>query len=231
MAGFHEHVTFSTLCGIGYGVAGAYWGPFTPVQAAIAGSLAGLSGMLPDLDSQSGKPVREISGLIAAIAPFVAIRQMAEIIGSTDGLILAGGLSYVLVRYGGSWLLGKLSVHRGMFHSLPALAIAALLVFLGYKNEDIRVRLFMAGGVGLGYFSHLLLDEIYAVQWNGLSIHLSSAAGSAIKLFGKSLLANAFTYGLLLFLSYAALVQTGLVESPAEAKVIGATRPAVNRGE
>ena len=215
MASYKEHITFSTLCGLGYGAAAAYYGPFTPVQAAIAGSLTGLAGMLPDLDSQSGRPVRELSGLVAAIAPFIAIRHLVDVIGSIDGLILAGGIAYVLVRYGGAWLLGKLSVHRGMFHSLPALGIAALLVFLGYKSDNIQVRLLMAGGVALGYFSHLLLDEIYAVQWNGVRVRLSKAAGSALKIFGGSMPANAFCYGLLLFLSYAALVKVGFVPQPA----------------
>lgn len=214
MASYREHLTFSTLCGVGYGVAAAYGGPFTPVQAAIAGSLAGLSGMLPDLDSQTGKPVRELSGLVAAIAPFIAIRHLVDVIGSIDGLILAGGLIYVAVRYGGAWLLAKLCVHRGMFHSVPALGIAALLAFLGYKSDDLRVRLLMAGGVGLGYFSHLVLDELYAVQWNGVRVRLNKAAGSALKIFGKHMPANAFTYGLLLFLTYAALVKVGFVTNP-----------------
>ena len=85
MASYREHLTFSALCGLGYGAAAGTLGPFTPAQAAIAGCLTGLSGMLPDLDSESGKPVRELSGLIAAIAPFVAIRHLVDVIGSIDG--------------------------------------------------------------------------------------------------------------------------------------------------
>src|SRR5690606_7874511 len=72
----------------------------------------------------------------------------------------------------------------------------------------------MAGGVGLGYFSHLVLDELYAVQWNGVRVRLNKAAGSALKIFGKNMPANAFTYGLLLFLTYAALVKVGFVTNP-----------------
>ncbi|MGC1274798.1 MAG: metal-dependent hydrolase [Planctomycetaceae bacterium] len=211
MASYREHLTFSALCGVGYGAAAGFLGPFTPPQAAIAGCLTGLSGMLPDLDSETGKPVREMSGLVAAIAPFFAIRHLVDVIGSIDGLILAGGLIYVAVRYGGSWLLAKLCVHRGMFHSVPALGIAALLAFLGYKSEDVRVRVLMACGVGLGYLSHLVLDELYAVQWNGVRIRLNKAAGSALKCFGRSLPANAFSYGLLFFLAYAVMVKVGLM--------------------
>src|SRR5688500_5838571 len=98
MAGYREHLTFSALCGAAYGAAAGFLGPYTPVQAGIAGCLTGLAGMLPDLDSESGKPVRELSGLVAAVAPFVAIRHLVDATGSVDGLILAGGLLYVAVR-------------------------------------------------------------------------------------------------------------------------------------
>lgn len=219
MAGYREHLTFSALCGIGYGSAAGFLGPFTPPQAAIAGCLTGLAGMLPDLDSETGKPVRELSGVVAAVAPLVAIRHLVDLIGSVDGMILAAGIIYVAVRYGGSWLLGKLCVHRGMFHSIPALGIAAFLGFLGYKSDDVGVRILMGGGIALGYLSHLVLDEIYSVQWNGVRVRLNKAAGSATKCFGRSFAANAFCYGLLFFLGYASLVKAGVLVGVRSAEV------------
>jgi membrane-bound metal-dependent hydrolase YbcI (DUF457 family) len=211
MAGYREHLTFSAMCGAGYGTAAGFLGPFTPEQAAIAGCLTGLAGMLPDLDSETGKPVRELSGVVAAVAPFLAVRHLVDVLRSVDAVILAGGLIYVIVRYGGAWLLGRLCVHRGMFHSIPALGIAALLAFLAYKSDEVGVRLLMGGGVGLGYLSHLVLDEIYAVQWNGVRVRLNKAAGSALKCFGRSFPANAFSYALLFFLAYAAMVKVGVM--------------------
>jgi hypothetical protein len=211
MAGYRQHLTFSALCGAGYGAAAGLLGPFTPAQAAIAGGLTGLSGMLPDLDSESGRPVREMSGVLAALVPMIGVRHLVDTTGSIDGMILAAGLSYFVIRYGGAWLLGKLAVHRGMFHSVPALGIAALLTFLAYKTDDSRVRVLMAGGVGLGYLSHLVLDEIWAVQWNGMKVKLNKFSGSALKCFGKSVPANAFTYGVLFFLAYAAMVKVGVL--------------------
>jgi membrane-bound metal-dependent hydrolase YbcI (DUF457 family) len=219
MAGYREHITFSTLCGVGYGAAAGFLSGFTPIQAAIAGGLTGFAGMLPDLDSESGRPVRELSGLIAAIAPIVAVRHLVDLTGSVDGMILAAGVIYLAIRYGGAWLLGKLAVHRGMFHSIPALGIAALLAFLGYKSEDVRVRVLMAGGVGLGYLSHLVLDEIYAVQWNGMRVRLNKFSGSAVKWAGRSFPANAFSYGVLFFLTYAAMVKVGLMSGLGAAEI------------
>src|SRR6478609_6505559 len=125
MAGYRQHLTFSTLCGAGYGAVAGLLGPFTPEQAAIAGGLTGLAGMLPDLDSESGRPVREMSGVLAALLPLIGVRHLVDTTGSVDGMILAAGVAYFAIRYGGAWLLGKLAVHRGMFHSVPALGIAA----------------------------------------------------------------------------------------------------------
>ena len=232
MAGYREHLTFSALCGIGYGAAAGFLGPFTPPQAAIAGCLTGLAGMLPDLDSETGKPVRELSGVVAAVVPFIAIRHLVDVLGSVDAMILAGGLIYIAVRYGGAWLLARLCVHRGMFHSIPALGIAACLGFLGYKSEDVGVRILMGGGIALGYLSHLVLDEIYAVQWNGVRVRLNKAAGSATKCFGRSFVANAFCYGLLFFLGYASLVKAGVLVDVRSAEIENLpTRMATEFGE
>lgn len=49
----------------------------------------------------------------------------------------------------------------------------------------------------LGFLSHLVLDEIYAVNFNGIIPRLNQFAGSAVKLYSKSLVGNLTCYGLL----------------------------------
>jgi hypothetical protein len=63
------------------------------------------------------------------------------------------------------------------------------------------VRLFKAWGVVLGFLSHLVLDEIYAVDWAGRSIRIKSSFGTALKLFGKERWPNISTYGKLILLT------------------------------
>ncbi len=60
----------------------------------------------------------------------------------------------------------------------------------------------MAGGVLIGFLSHLLLDEIYAVDFRGLRPKLNQFAGSALKFYSKSWLATLFTYVVLGGLGY-----------------------------
>ncbi len=69
MAGYKTHITVSGALGVGYGVAGSILAGFTPVEGALAGVLTWFSGMLPDLDSASGRPVREVFSLLAALRP------------------------------------------------------------------------------------------------------------------------------------------------------------------
>lgn len=217
MAGYREHIAVSSLLGLGYGVGSTMILGFTPDQGALAACFTAVGGMLPDLDSQSGRPVREVFGFASVLAPLALMQHLFALGAHSERVLLLSVVLYVAIRYGGAALLGKLSVHRGMFHSIPALVIAAELVFLGYCSDSLAVKTLMAGGVAVGFFSHLLLDELYSVQWTGVRVRLSKSAGSALKLVGRSFLPNAFTYGLLLFLTYTSLVHSGWLDGPESA--------------
>jgi membrane-bound metal-dependent hydrolase YbcI (DUF457 family) len=215
MAGYREHISVSGLLGAAYGAGLTFAIGFSPVQGTLAGVLTWVAGMLPDLDSQSGKPVREMFSLLAAAVPMVLMQHLLTVGENPENAMLLTVALYAAIRYGGAWLLGKVSVHRGMFHSIPAMLIAAELTYLGYKSEFHSVRLAMGLGVAIGFLSHLVLDEIYAVEWTGIRLRLNKFAGSALKLMGKSVVANVVTYGLLCALTYALLVDVGILkESP-----------------
>ncbi|QDT97927.1 metal-dependent hydrolase [Gimesia aquarii] len=214
MAGYKEHISVSGMLGIGYGTIASLLLGFTPAQGILAGVLTWIGGMLPDLDSETGRPVRELFGLTAAIASFVAMRSMVRIGADPDAALLAAAITYAAVRYGASALMAKFAVHRGMFHSLPALIIAGEAVFLAYTSESYAVKFLMAGGVCLGFFSHLVLDEVYSVERKGAKIRLKKSAGTAIKWFGKGLFGNAVAYAILFTLTYITLVESGILIPP-----------------
>jgi len=101
-----------------------------------------------------------------------------------------------------------------MFHSIPAMLITAEIAFLAFGSSSLKVKLLMAGGAAIGFFSHLVLDEIYAVEWSGVHVRLNKFAGSAVKFVGNRFLPNVITYSLLLVLTYAALVQARVIVPP-----------------
>lgn len=214
MAAYREHITVSGILGVAYAFASVFLFGYSLVQAAIVTVLTWVAGMLPDLDSESGRPIRELSGVVAAFVPLILL-QNAQAVGIRgDRALLFAIVTYGVVKYGGAFLLGKLTVHRGMFHSIPALLIAAELTFLAYHSDELRVRVLMAVGVGIGFLSHLVLDEMYSVQWDGVKVRLAKSSGSAMKFFGPEALPNGIAMGLLLFLSYATLVESGVVHDP-----------------
>ena len=204
MAGFRTHVTVSTICGVLYGAAIKPMG-FEPATAFLAAGVTGVGGMLPDLDSDSGIPVRELTGLAAAVLPMLLIPRLTNAGVGHESMIVAVITLYFLIRYVGAYVLRAASVHRGMFHSVPAMAIAGLVVYLAYDSPDIKIRLALAAGVMIGFLSHLVLDEIYSVDFNGVRIRLNSFAGSAVKFVSPSWFGTCQCYLMLGGLTWLAL--------------------------
>jgi hypothetical protein len=205
MASYKGHLMFSTALGAAYGGAGFLvlghgWG-----AAALAGGLTAVGGLLPDLDSDSGVPVREMFGLAAAFAPFLLYRRLAaDQRLSPEEIIVVLAALYLFIRYGLAALFKRLTVHRGMYHSIPAMLIAGLAVFLLYGSPSLKLRLYLAGGVMVGFLSHLVLDELYSVDFLGYKVRLNKYAGSALKFFSPSAGATLTTYVLLTLLGYLA---------------------------
>ena len=61
----------------------------------------------------------------------------------------------------------------------------------------------------IGFLSHLLLDEIYSVDFSGLKPKLNKYAGSALKFASPSRKATGLTYLLLLALGFLAFLEMG----------------------
>jgi hypothetical protein len=216
MASYREHITVSGLLGIGCGAAAFLSAGYSFVQSAIAAALTWVAGMLPDLDAEGGRPIRELMTLLAALTPLLLMQQVHSLGMSSDHTLFFALLTYGTVRYGGAFLLARLTVHRGMFHSIPALLIFSELTFLTYHSEDLRVRTLMAVSVGLGFLSHLVLDEMYSVQWDGSRVRFAKSAGSALKFWGDAALPNGVALGLLIFLTYAVLVELNYIRDPSK---------------
>jgi hypothetical protein len=201
MASFRGHLAAGAALGVAYGAWGALhwnmgWGP-----VGLGVGLTTLGAFLPDLDSDSGVPVREMFNLAGAVAPILLLPRL-QLEGLTaDQLVVVMGAIYLVVRFGLSALFKRLTVHRGMFHSLPAMAIAGLGVFLLYHHASVYQRAYMAGGVMLGFLSHLVLDELFAVDLMGLTPRLNKAAGSAVKLWSGSWTATLVTYAIVVALA------------------------------
>jgi hypothetical protein len=209
MASYRGHLAFSAGLGAAYGGLALWqwdldWGP-----ALLAAGLTALGGLMPDLDSDSGVPVRELFGIAAAVTPCLLYPRLGAL--SLERRLVLLGWLYLFIRYVLSEIFKRWTVHRGMFHSIPALLIAGLAAYLLYPaTAEYRLRLFLAGAVMLGFLSHLVLDEAYSVDFTGARLRLNRYAGSALKLASRSWAATLTAYLLLAALAYLAwLDRTG----------------------
>jgi hypothetical protein len=212
MAGFRMHVTTSALLGCGYaGVGHAAYG--VPLDTAVvAGAMCGFSGMLPDLDSDYGVPLRETMAFTAAIVPMLLVGRFQSLDLTHDAMVLIAVSLYLFVRFGITNIIRKYTVHRGMFHSIPAGLIFAGLAFLLTGAAPLEIRCYKAGGVLAGFMSHLVLDEIYAVDWKGGRWRFKKSFGTALKFWGEDGFANFSTYAKLVIVAMMILGEPSVLE-------------------
>jgi LexA-binding, inner membrane-associated putative hydrolase len=218
MAGFKTHVTVSSLLGCGYAGVGYLHG-MPPATAVLGGALCGFSGMLPDLDSDYGVPLRETMAFTAATVPMLLIHRFASLGLDHDQMVLLGVSLYLFIRFGVTNMIRKYTVHRGMFHSIPAGLTFAGVAFLLAGGDNVDVRYFKAGGVMIGFMSHLLLDEIYSVEWKGGRYRLKKSFGTAMKFWGDDAWANLSCYAKL------AIVAVMILGEPSVMKKIQQSHP------
>ncbi|MEM9643807.1 MAG: metal-dependent hydrolase [Planctomycetota bacterium] len=212
MADFKTHITGSTLVGVAYG----YWGLSTQgmsiESSLIAGGLCSVSGMLPDLDSDSGIPLRETSMFAAAIVPVLMIERFRDMGLSNEAMALGAMLVYITIRFIVVEIFKRYTVHRGMWHSIPAACIAGLLAYLATPCVSEGVRVYKSLAVVTGFMVHLILDEIWSIDFKLGRFRLKKSFGTALKFFGNNWFSNVTVYAKLFLLVYLAWGDYGILD-------------------
>jgi len=186
MASYRGHLMLSAPVGVAYGSLALLYPEFDWGVVVLGAGVATLGGLLPDLDSDSSVPIRELFSLAATITALIVLHRLRHQVQlPLEQALVFCGLAY-------------------LFHSIPGMCVAGLVVYHLYPSPDLMVRLYLAGGTMVGFLSHLILDEIYSVDFNGLSLRFNRFAGSALKFGSSSWIATVTCYGLLTLLIYLA---------------------------
>ena len=212
MADFRTHITASSVLGVAYGGAAHAFFDVPLSTSVLAGGLCAVSGMLPDVDSNSGRPLQEGLAFAAAVVPMMMVDRFQQLLWTPESIVLAGAAVYVFVRFALGELLKRYTVHRGMFHSLPAAVIFGEIAFLLTSGTDLRLRVYKAGAVVVGYVTHLVLDELYSIDWHRGRLRLKKSFGTALKMFSHKWWPNVSAYLKLGVLTYIVLCEPGWMD-------------------
>jgi membrane-bound metal-dependent hydrolase YbcI (DUF457 family) len=202
MGNYRQHLTFATGLGVLYAAGSVVAVGIPWVYGTTAVMLTTLSGLLPDIDSDSGVEMKSFTGIMGVLAA-VAVWHKAALLNPTPGFELhlwAVVLSYIFVRHGLRAAVARITVHRGMSHSVPTCAIWGALTYLYYPSNYPLIRAMMSLAVMLGFFSHLLLDELCSVDLHGA--RLNKAFGTAIKFWSPSPIATLIIYSIMGYLAW-----------------------------
>ena len=225
MADFKTHICVSTVAGIFYGVGGFQAGlPWE--SCAIGTALCSVSGMLPDLDSDSGIPLREAVAFSSAFVPMLMVDRLQRMGFGHEMMLIITVAVYLFLRFGLAEIFRRYTVHRGMWHSVPAGLSAAMFAFVICSSENMHLRMFKTVAIFVGFMSHILLDEIWSVEYRRGRYTFKHSFGTALQFWSDNRIANLFSYALLASLCFLAYKDEGLM-SRFSNDVQGAPRTAV----
>lgn len=209
MAMFREHIAGGAVAAVLFVV--LVYAYALATDRALLGLLflsTVLGSFLPDVDSDSSMPFYLVYGAISVSVGGIALLSVLPLTADWRYLLAIPVGVVAIMWFVVGAIIKRLTHHRGIFHSLPAFAIAGLGAFLiarEYGLSETHALLFGAA-MALGYLTHLILDELYeGVTLDGLPFVRSDVLGGPLKMFVRSNPVNIATYTLLAVLAYSAL--------------------------
>lgn len=156
-----------------------------------------VGGLLPDIDSEQSTPTKIFFSLLSLLGAFWATLKVLPTYSFAElSLIWLG--TFAFFRYIVFEAFSRLTVHRGVFHSLLA------SFFFGLITTNISYHLFQSSTltswlsgcfITMGYLIHLSLDEFYSVDL--MNNRFKKSFGTALKIISlNNLKASLFMMGL-----------------------------------
>jgi hypothetical protein len=174
----------------------------SPVQSGIFLFLGTVGSILPDIDSNHSVPLRVGFQILAIVLSFLVLFKVGVEYSVVEMLIL-WGVTFIFIKQIVLRLFNRYTRHRGIFHSIPAGLLFGLMavVVLYHVFEYHHFHAWLGGFfIFFGYIVHLVLDEIYSVDFSGKKIKKSF--GTALKLYDKkSINSTLYIYASIAFVS------------------------------
>jgi hypothetical protein len=197
MANFPTHIAVGTVVSGAMATVTVAADMVTP-ENIVAVTLAGVLGsILPDIDLEVSRPAKAMFSGLAVFFSFAVLFGLETNKYSIAEMLILWLGTLFLVRYGAKEAFFRFSYHRGVWHSLLALLFCSLVtawVFYNLLGRHESVAWLAAVFMGVGFLTHLILDEIYSVDV--MDTRLKASFGTALKLFDYRNLRHSAAMGL-----------------------------------
>jgi len=186
MANFNTHLSIATAASMGAALIAVNVHLIASGDMPWLIFLGALGGLLPDIDASNSRPVKLLFNVLALMGIAGALQVFKNNYGPYPLLLMVAG-TYLFIRFVVFALFNRLTVHRGVFHSLlAAMFFALLMTCISYHFLHWNVLLAWLNGlfIALGFIVHLLLDELCSVDLS--NARMKNSFGTALKLFSHS---------------------------------------------
>lgn len=206
MAGFKQHISVASIISTGLSTTVYTFHLVTQLELLMLFILCLFGTSLPDLDSNTSKPLKATYNFLSIIIPSLLLYYLVtlEMITNVENnmfVFLGIFLIFFLIFFCFFRMMMKKTKHRGVIHSLPmgvlfSLITISIAYYLNYpKNFILLSGLF----VFVGFVVHLFLDELYS------AVKMKKSFGSAFKFIAKDNLYGTLVTYILIFLFIYAL--------------------------
>jgi len=186
VATFEQHVN-TTVIAIGIIITPLHSAGILDVSQSLGVLILGLiGGLLPDLDSDNSKPLQILFKMLSIFFPLVVLLSISAKLPIVQMIVIWLVSSYILHLTLFKFFL-KLTVHRGIFHSIPmGILFWELTVIIFHYMFNVNIIFSNIAGVFifLGFLIHLLLDEF--ISLNALGLRIKRSFGTAFKFYSKN---------------------------------------------
>ena len=210
MARFRQHVALGAIVSMIAVTLVYFYALVTdPLLLAILFGVTIVGSFLPDVDSDSGIPFYLVYGTATVCATGLVLLHVLTYPPREPNMKYWIPISaFLFFWFGVGHVVKKCTCHRGIFHSVPMMAIAGFGTLLLARIFGLSEQTSLVFGMAMaaGFASHLILDEIYStVNLDGIPFIPKRSLGTALKFFSYSKKVNIATYICLIAMIYMAL--------------------------
>lgn len=183
MANFQTHLTWAAAGSGLLSVLCLQVGLVSQQDALMLALVGTIGGILPDVDLQQAYPSRIMFSMLGIFVAFLMAFSVKNEMSISE-LWLVGIGAFLGIRFVFWQVFHKHTTHRGSIHSILA-ALFATFATTAVSYHILGKNDFTSWLIGLflflGFILHLVLDEMYSVDF--MNYRIKRSFGTALKLF------------------------------------------------